>query len=213
MDLIDYSSSIWSIVPPLLAIVLAIATRRVLISLSAGIVIGALMLADFNPLNAFTYLAKNVAALVYADGEINSNMNIILFLLLLGVLTALLTVSGSNRAFAEWAQSKIRSRRGAKLLAACLVFVTFIDDYFHSLAVGAIARPVTDRFRVSRAKLAYILDSTAAPMCVMMPVSSWGAYIISLVGGLLVTYGITEYTPMGAFVAMSSMNFYAISLY
>lgn len=210
MDLIDYSSSIWSIVPPLLAIVLAIATRRVLISLSAGIVIGALMLAGFNPLNAFTYLAKNVVALVYADGEINSNMNIILFLLLLGVLTALLTVSGSNRAFAEWAQSKIRSRRGAKLLAACLVFVTFIDDYFHSLAVGAIARPVTDRFRVSRAKLAYILDSTAAPMCVMMPVSSWGAYIISLVGGLLVTYGITEYTPMGAFVAMSSMNFYAI---
>ena len=124
MDLIDYSSSIWSIVPPLLAIVLAIATRRVLISLSAGIVIGALMLAGFNPLNAFTYLAKNVAALVYADGEINSNMNIILFLLLLGVLTALLTVSGSNRAFAEWAQSKIRSRRGAKLLAACLVFVS-----------------------------------------------------------------------------------------
>ena len=90
------------------------------------------------------------------------------------------------------------------------MFVTFIDDYFHSLAVGAIARPVTDRFKVSRAKLAYILDSTAAPMCVMMPVSSWGAYIITLVGGLLATYSITEYTPIGAFVAMSSMNFYAI---
>ena len=117
-----------------------------------------------------------MVSLVYADGEINSNMNIVLFLLLLGVLTALLTVSGSNRAFAEWAQSRIKDRRGAKLLAASLVFVTFIDDYFHSLAVGAIARPVTDRFKVSRAKLAYILDSTAAPMCVMMPVSSWGAY-------------------------------------
>ena len=84
-------------------------------------------------------------------------------------------MSGSNRAFAEWAQNKIKGRRGAKLLAASLVFVTFIDDYFHSLAVGAIARPVTDRFKVSRAKLAYILDSTAAPMCVMMPVSSWGS--------------------------------------
>ena len=112
-------------------------------------------------------------------------MNIVFFLVLLGVLTALLTVSGSNRAFAEWAQNKIKGRRGAKLLAASLVFVTFIDDYFHSLAVGAIARPVTDRFKVSRAKLAYILDSTAAPMCVMMPVSSWGAYIITLCGWLI----------------------------
>lgn len=88
-------------------------------------------------------------------------------------MTALLTVSGSNRAFAEWAQKRIKNRRGAKLMAASLVFVTFIDDYFHSLAVGAIARPVTDKFKVSRAKLAYILDSTAAPMCVIMPVSSW----------------------------------------
>lgn len=210
MELIDFSSSVWSIIPALLAIVLAIATRRVLVSLSAGIIVGALMLGGWNIGPSFSYLSSNVISLVYADGAINSNMNIVLFLLLLGVLTALLTVSGSNRAFAEWAQSRIKGRRGAKLLAASLVFVTFIDDYFHSLAVGAIARPVTDRFKVSRAKLAYILDSTAAPMCVMMPVSSWGAYIITLVGGLLATYSITEYTPIGAFVAMSSMNFYAI---
>lgn len=210
MELIDFSSSIWSVVPALLAIILAIATRRVLVSLSAGIIVGALMLGSWNISASFNYLSSNVISLVYADGEINSNMNIVLFLLLLGILTALLTVSGSNRAFAEWAQNRIKGRRGAKLLAASLVFVTFIDDYFHSLAVGAIARPVTDRFKVSRAKLAYILDSTAAPMCVMMPVSSWGAYIITLVGGLLATYSITEYTPIGAFVAMSSMNFYAI---
>ena len=210
MELIDFSSSVWSIIPALLAIVLAIATRRVLVSLSAGIIVGALMLGGWNIGPSFSYLSSNVISLVYADGAINSNMNIVLFLLLLGVLTALLTVSGSNRAFAEWAQNRIKGRRGAKLLAASLVFVTFIDDYFHSLAVGAIARPVTDRFKVSRAKLAYILDSTAAPMCVMMPVSSWGAYIITLVGGLLATYSITEYTPIGAFVAMSSMNFYAI---
>ena len=210
MELIDFSSSVWSIIPALLAIVLAIATRRVLVSLSAGIIVGALMLGGWNIGSSFIYLSSNVISLVYADGAINSNMNIVLFLLLLGVLTALLTVSGSNRAFAEWAQNRIKGRRGAKLLAASLVFVTFIDDYFHSLAVGAIARPVTDRFKVSRAKLAYILDSTAAPMCVMMPVSSWGAYIITLVGGLLATYSITEYTSIGAFVAMSSMNFYAI---
>lgn len=211
MELIDYSSSIYSVIPAFLAIVLAIATRRVLVSLSAGIIVGTLMLVDFHPLDALIYLKDNVVALVYSDENgMNSNMNIVFFLVLLGVLTALLTVSGSNRAFAEWAQKKIKGRRGAKLLAASLVFVTFIDDYFHSLAVGAIARPVTDRFNVSRAKLAYILDSTAAPMCVMMPVSSWGAYIITLVAGLLATYSITSYTPMSAFVAMSSMNYYAI---
>ena len=210
MELINYSTSILSIIPALLAIVLAIATRRVLISLSAGIIVGALMLNNYAIGHTFTYLVQNVTSLVYSDGVINSNMHIVLFLLLLGILTALLTVSGGNQAFAEWAQKRIKGRRGAKLLAASLVFVTFIDDYFHSLAVGAIARPVTDRFHVSRAKLAYILDSTAAPMCVMMPISSWGAYIITLVAGLLASYSITEYTPIGAFVAMSSMNFYAI---
>ncbi|OOF35727.1 Na+/H+ antiporter [Rodentibacter mrazii] len=210
MELIDYSSSVWSISPALLAIVLAIATRRVLVSLSTGILVGALMLNNASILPTFIYLKDNIVSLVYSDGSINSNMNIVLFLILLGVLTALLTVSGSNRAFVEWAQKRIKDRRGAKLLAASLVFVTFIDDYFHSLAVGAIARPVTDRFQVSRPKLAYILDSTAAPMCVMMPVSSWGAYIITLVAGLLTTYSITEYTPMGAFVVMSAMNYYAI---
>ncbi|AKD37687.1 Na+/H+ antiporter family [Pasteurella multocida subsp. multocida OH4807] len=211
MELIDYSTSVWSIVPPILALLLAIITRRVILSLSIGIIFGSFMLADFNFANALLYLKNNVTSLAYSDGELNSNnINIVLFLFLLGVLTALLTVSGSNRAFAEWAQRRIKGRRGAKLLAASLVFVTFIDDYFHSLAVGAIASPVTDKFKVSRAKLAYILDSTAAPMCVLMPVSSWGAYIITLIAGLLATYSITEYSPIGAFMTMSAMNFYAI---
>lgn len=212
MNLVDYSTSIWSIVPPVLALCLAIVTRKVILSLSIGIIIGALMLADFNIKDTLTYLFNNVSSLVYSseDGFNFDTINIILFLLLLGILTALLTVSGSNRAFAEWAQKRIKDRRGAKLMAASLVFVTFIDDYFHSLAVGAIARPVMDKFKVSRAKLAYILDSTAAPMCVLMPVSSWGAYIITLISGLLATYAMTEYSPIGAFMAMSAMNFYAI---
>ncbi len=211
MNLVDYSSSIWSIVPALLALVLSIVTRRVLLSLSIGIIVGALMLTSGNPIDAFLHLKKNITSLIYGEEGLNSNnVNIILFLLLLGVLTALLSISGSNQAFANWAQKRIQGKRGAKLMAAALVFVTFIDDYFHSLAVGAIARPVTDKFRVSRAKLAYILDSTAAPMCVLMPISSWGAYIITLIAGLLTTYGITNYTPLGAFMAMSAMNFYAI---
>lgn len=211
MELIDYSTSIWSVVPPILALLLAIGTRRVILSLSVGIIVGALMLADFNISHTLMYLKNNIISLAYSDNTLNSNnINIVLFLFLLGILTALLTVSGSNRAFAEWAQKRIKDRKGAKLLAASLVFVTFIDDYFHSLAVGAIASPVTDKFKVSRPKLAYILDSTAAPMCVLMPVSSWGAYIITLIAGLLATYSITEYSPIGAFMTMSAMNFYAI---
>ncbi|WP_109077541.1 Na+/H+ antiporter NhaC family protein [Aggregatibacter kilianii] len=211
MELIDYSSSVWSVLPPLLALLLAIITRRVLLSLSVGILVGAIMLADVNLVNTLVYLKNNISSLFIKEEGLNANnINIILFLLLLGILTALLSMSGSNRAFAEWAQKHIKGRRGAKLVAASLVFITFIDDYFHSLAVGAIARPITDKFKVSRAKLAYILDSTAAPMCVLMPVSSWGAYIITLIAGLLATYSITGYSPIGAFMAMSAMNYYAI---
>ncbi|OBW92131.1 Na+/H+ antiporter NhaC family protein [Gallibacterium salpingitidis] len=211
MELIDYSSSIWSVVPPLLALTLAMITRRVLLSLSVGIIVGALMLTAGSPLNAAIYIKNSVLSLVYGEEGLNhNNVNIIIFLLMLGALTSLLTVSGSNQAFASWAQKHIKGRRGAKLLTACLVFFTFIDDYFHSLAVGAIARPVTDKFKVSRAKLAYILDSTAAPMCVLMPISSWGAYIMTLVAGLLTTHAIAGYSPMGAFVAMSAMNYYAL---
>ncbi|MDO4626879.1 MAG: Na+/H+ antiporter NhaC family protein [Pasteurellaceae bacterium] len=211
MQLADYSLSLWSILPAVLALGLAIATRRVLISLSIGILVGALMLANFNPIDSVIYIKNSFISLLYNEDGINTNnICIILFLLLLGILTSLLTVSGSNQAFANWAQQHIKGRRGAKLMAACLVFITFIDDYFHSLAVGAIARPVTDKFKVSRAKLAYILDSTAAPMCVLMPVSSWGAYIITLIAGLLAEHHITGYSPIGAFMAMSAMNFYAI---
>ncbi|MDF5387918.1 Na+/H+ antiporter NhaC family protein, partial [Vibrio parahaemolyticus] len=138
------------------------------------------------------------------------NMSIVGFLILLGMTTALLTLSGGTRAFAEWAQSRVKSKRGSKLLAAFLGVFIFVDDYFNSLAVGAISRPVTDRFYVSRAKLAYILDSTAAPMCVIMPASSWGAYIITIIGGILVSHGITEYSALGAYVRLIPMNFYAV---
>lgn len=211
MSPIDYSASAWSLVPAMLALLLAILTRKVILSLSIGIIVGAVMLQGGDPVNSLLHLKNSVLSLVYGEDGLNSNnINIILFLVLLGILTALLSLSGSNQAFATWVQKRIKGRRGAKLMAAGLVFFTFIDDYFHSLAVGAIARPVTDKFKVSRAKLAYILDSTAAPMCVLMPISSWGAYIITLIAGLLATYGITGYSPLGAFMTMSAMNFYAI---
>jgi tetracycline resistance efflux pump len=209
--LTDFATSPLSILPAVIALSLAIITRRVLLSLGVGIVLGALLLVDFSPLNAFNYIFTTVKGVMIEDGGINTwNMSIIAFLLLLGMMTALLTLSGGTRAFANWALEHIKDKRGASLLAAFLGVFIFIDDYFNSLAVGSISRPVTDRFNVSRAKLAYILDSTAAPMCILMPVSSWGAYIMTIIGGILVSHGMTGYSPLGAYIALIPMNFYAL---
>ncbi|MEZ8988333.1 Na+/H+ antiporter NhaC family protein [Vibrio breoganii] len=211
MNLMDFATSPVSLLPPLLALGLAIITRRVLLSLGTGIVLGGFLLADYSVTGAAGYIFDTVYGVFIEDGSINSwNMSIVGFLLLLGMMTALLTLSGGTRAFAEWAQSRVKSKRGSKLLAAFLGVFIFIDDYFNSLAVGAVARPVTDRFYVSRAKLAYILDSTAAPMCVLMPASSWGAYIMTIIGGILVSHNMTEYSALGAYVRLIPMNFYAV---
>ncbi len=211
MNLIDFTSSSLSLLPPLVALGLAIVTRRVLISLGVGILLGSILLNDMSVTNTASYIADTVSGLVISDGGINSwNMSIVAFLLLLGMTTALLTLSGGTRAFAEWAQKRVKSKRGAKLLAAFLGVFIFVDDYFNSLAVGAISRPVTDRFYVSRSKLAYILDSTAAPMCVLMPASSWGAYIMTIIGGILITHGMTDYSALGAYLRLIPMNFYAV---
>jgi len=211
MNIVDFSHSSISLLPPLVALGLAILTRRVLVSLGVGVLFGSLLLTDFSFGATAEYVGSTAKGLFIDDGAINSwNMSIVAFLVLLGMTTALLTLSGGTRAFAEWAQTKIKSKRGAKLLAASLGVFIFVDDYFNSLAVGSISRPVTDRFYVSRAKLAYILDSTAAPMCVLMPASSWGAYIITLIGGILVSHGVTEYSALSAFIQLAPMNFYAV---
>ncbi|MGL6257966.1 Na+/H+ antiporter NhaC family protein [Vibrio sp. WXL210] len=211
MNLIDFASSPMSLIPALVALTLAIVTRRVLLSLGVGTVLGALLLNGYSLSASAGYVGSVVSSVFVEDGGINEwNMSIVGFLVLLGMMTALLTLSGATRAFAEWAQSRVKSKRGSKLLAAFLGVFIFIDDYFNSLAVGAISRPVTDRYYVSRSKLAYILDSTAAPMCVLMPASSWGAYIMTIVAGILVSHGITEYSAIGAYVRMIPMNFYAV---
>ncbi|KXF81459.1 Na+/H+ antiporter NhaC family protein [Enterovibrio coralii] len=211
MNLVDFSASSLSIFPAILALGLAIVTRRVLLSLGLGIASGALLLNDFSISGTASYISNLVMSIFISDGAINfGKMSIVVFLIFVGMITALMTLSGGTAAFAEWAQSRVKSKRGAKLLASFLGVFIFIDDYFNSLAVGAISRPVTDRFHVSRAKLAYILDSTAAPMCVIMPASSWGAYIITVIGGILVSHGVTDYTPLSAFAHMIPMNFYAI---
>ncbi|MDP2570839.1 Na+/H+ antiporter NhaC family protein [Vibrio penaeicida] len=224
MNLLDFASSPLSLLPPLVALGLAIITRRVLVSLGMGILLGGLLITDYSIADSIKYIWDKVYGVVIETNEVtvdgvkveesslNSwNMSIVAFLLLLGMMTALLTLSGGTRAFAEWAQSRVKSKRGSKLLAAFLGVFIFVDDYFNSLAVGAISRPVTDRFYVSRSKLAYILDSTAAPMCVLMPASSWGAYIMTIIGGILVTHGLTDYSSaLSAYVNMVPMNFYAV---
>ncbi|MGL6070963.1 Na+/H+ antiporter NhaC family protein [Craterilacuibacter sp.] len=211
MELIQYSDSLLSVLPPLVAVTLAITTRRVVLSLGLGILVGALLVTGGDLLAAGQYAGQSALAIAWSDGMPNwGSVNILLFLVLLGCLIALMTLTGGSRAFALWAQQRIKTRRQAKLMTGLLVFLFFIDDYFHSLAVGTICRPVTDRYRISRAKLAYLLDSTAAPVCVMTPVSSWGAYIVALIGGILTAHGIQDHSAFSAFITMIPMNFYAL---
>ena len=211
MSLVQYSDSLLSVVPPLLAVVLAITTRRVLLSLGLGIIAGAILLKDYSPLAALQYIVNKVLGLVWADGAVNSgNVNMIIFMLLLGGLISLMTATGATKAFAEWGVRRCKDRRSANMLTGLMVFAFFIDDFFHSLSVGPICRPVTDRFNISRAKLAYLLDSTAAPVCVITPISSWGAYIIAILSGILVTNHITDISAISLFVQMIPMNLYAV---
>ncbi|MEC4726892.1 Na+/H+ antiporter NhaC family protein [Shewanella sp. D64] len=211
MTTLSYADSALSLLPPVVAILLAIVTRRVLLSLGVGIILGAVLITDFSAVDTGQYLAKQVTGLFWDDGSLNSwNLYLLGFLVLLGMITALITVSGAAKAFADWARTKIRNKRDAKLLTMFLGCVVFIDDYFNSLVVGSVARPLTDRYYISRCKLAYLLDSTAAPICVISPVSSWGAYIIALIGGILTAHGFTDSGHLSVFIQMIPMNFYAI---
>jgi tetracycline resistance efflux pump len=202
-------NTIYSLIPPVLAILMVVLTRRVLLSLAAGILASALLLAEFNIGQTFAIIWDAGKGIFVSDGELNTyNLYIILFLLMLGVITAFISISGGSRAFGEWAMKRVKSRTGAQLVGAALGIIIFIDDYFNALAVGQIARPITDRQKVSRAKLAYIIDSTSAPVCVVSPVSSWGAYIIALIGTILAAHGVKEYSAFSAFMQMVPMNFY-----
>lgn len=200
-----------SLVPPLLAIALVIVTRKVLPSLGAGILAGLLLVHRFDPLAALSDLVNTVAGLFVADGALNTDKVFNLaFLVFLGMTASLVTVSGGSRAFGDWAVRRITTRRGASLLPVLLGMVVFIDDYFNALVVGNVSRPLTDRHRISRAKLAYLVDSTSAPVCVLMPVSSWGAYIVSVLAGIFAAHGM-DIGSLEAFVRMVPLNYYAVT--
>ena len=165
------SATIWSILPPVIAIVLALITKEVYMSLLIGILSGALLYTKFNVISTVETTFQ-----IMGD-KIGGNADILIFLVLLGILVALITKSGASRAYGSWASNSIKTKKGALLATAVLGVVIFVDDYFNCLTVGTVMRPVTDRYKVTRAKLAYIIDSTAAPICIIAPISSWAAAV------------------------------------
>lgn len=187
----------WSLMPPIVAIALALLTKEVYLSLFAGCALGALLTAEFHPWIAFDTLFNTMIDSV--------DFSILMFMILLGMIVMLMQESGGTRAYGEWASSHLKSKRSALVTTSLLGALIFVDDYFNCLTVGSVMRPVTDKYKVSRAKLAYIIDATAAPVCIIAPISSWAA----AVGSSLKDTGVFE-SELGAFVATIPWNFYAI---
>ena len=163
--------SIWSLFPPVITIILALATKEVYFSLIIGIFSGTLIYTGGS------FLQSILTFFEIMSGKVGDNVNILAFLVILGILVAAITRSGATQAYGEWARSVISGKKSALLLTAFLGVLIFIDDYFNCLTVGTIMRPVTDKFKIARAKLAYIIDATAAPICIIAPVSSWAAAV------------------------------------
>lgn len=176
----DLYATIWSLVPPVVAIVLALITKEVYSSLFIGILIGGVFYSDFQ--------FEGTILHVFQDGIVGSltdsyNMGILVFLVVLGIMVCMMNKAGGSAAFGRWASTHIKSRVGAQLATILLGVLIFIDDYFNCLTVGSVMRPVTDKHNVSRAKLAYLIDATAAPVCIIAPISSWAAAVTGFVEG------------------------------
>ena len=168
----------WALVPPLVAIILALITKEVYSSLFIGVLLGALFYSNWGPVKALDATINDGLITSIAD-----NAGIFLFLVILGIMVALINRSGGSAAFGRWAKTHIKSRTGAIFATFVLGIVIFIDDYFNCLTVGSVMRPIADEHQVSRAKLAYIIDATAAPVCMIAPISSWAAAVAGVVEG------------------------------
>lgn len=199
------SYGIWGLVPPLLTIILALVTKDVVVSLFLGILAGSLIVAGGNPAIALLNLT-DLFATQLSDGW---NIRIFLFCALLGGLVGMLSRTGSAKAFGLWASGHLHSARSSLLLAWFCGIIIFIDDYFNSLAVGTVMRPIADKNKVARAKLAWVLDSTAAPVCIIVPISSWVITVMSLLKGCegFSSLGIGEFE---FFIHAIPFNLYAI---
>ena len=196
----QFVNTFWSLVPPIVAIGLALITKEVYSSLFIGIAVGALLVNGFAPVGTLDTIVND--GLV---AGIEGNAGIFLFLVLLGIIVALVNIAGGSAAFGRWAQKNIKSRVGAQLATFVLGVMIFIDDYFNCLTVGSVMRPVTDGHRISRQKLAYLIDATAAPICMIAPISSWAAAVSSTAEGLDVGL-----SGIQLFIRAIPYNFYSL---
>ena len=171
-----FAGTFWSLLPPIVAIVLALISKEVYSSLFLGCLVGALLVSNFHPWETVVQLVEGDNGIVttVADG---GNIAIVMFLVILGIMVDLMNKAGGSEAFGRWAKKAVKSRAGAQLMTMLLGVLIFIDDYFNCLTVGAVMRPVTESHHISRAKLAYVIDATAAPVCMIAPVSSWAAAV------------------------------------
>lgn len=194
-------ATFWALLPPLIAILLALFTKEVYSSLFIGILTGGLIYSNLN--------FEGTVVHVFQDGFISSiadsyNVGIIIFLILLGALVAMMNKTGASKAFGRWASRHIKTRVGAQLATVALGVMIFIDDYFNCLTVGSVMRPVTDQNKISRAKLSYLIDATAAPVCIIAPISSWAAAVAGFAKGAGAESG------MSLFLQAIPFNFYAL---
>ncbi|MGN0852355.1 MAG: Na+/H+ antiporter NhaC family protein [Kiritimatiellia bacterium] len=201
----ENSVGAWSLLPPVLAIALSLLTREIVLSLFVAIFSGCVVqtvLAGGNPTLAF----KTFIDLV--SGKFAENVSLVLFLALLGALVSVITRAGGARAYGDWAFRRLKDERTAGFMTILMGLIIFIDDYFNCLSVGTVMRPVADKFKMSRAKLAYLIDTTAAPVCIVAPVSSWAVFVISQIPAELPrTLGMSG---MEMFLRAAPFNFYAI---
>ncbi len=194
----DMFATFWALVPPIVAIVLALITKEVYSSLFVGIVVGGLFYSGFSFEGTLTHIFNDGFVAVLSDSY---NVGIIIFLVILGAMVCLMNRAGGSAAFGRFAKEKIKSRTGAQLATIALGVLIFIDDYFNCLTVGSVMRPVTDEHKVSRAKLAYLIDATAAPVCIIAPISSWAAAVSGFVEGE---------DGFALFISAIPYNFYAL---
>jgi len=204
-------NSFVSLLPPIITIGLAIITKRIFISLGTGVVLGSLLLSGWDVVRAVSDVLGLAGGLIYAEGAVTEEMYILFFILMLGVLTSYIHVLGGAQAFTEWASKRVKSRFQAQLFPIIMGFIIFFDDAFSSLVSGNVSRPLTDKYRVSRAKLSYLVDSTAAPVIILTPISGWAAFISTVLAGIMVNINVERYTGYEAFLLTIPTNYYAIT--
>ena len=195
-----FINTAWSLFPPVVAIGLALATKEVYSSLFIGIFVGGLLYSGFNIEGTLLHVFSDGVVGVLSDSY---NVGILVFLVVLGVLVCIMNRAGGSRAFGRWAATKIKTKTGAQLATIALGILIFIDDYFNCLTVGSVMRPVTDKHRISREKLSYYIDATAAPVCIIAPVSSWAAAVSAFVKD-------TGFSGFSIFIKAIPFNFYAL---